>query len=108
MNIELNIETEGLNGCFEHQGTDANTSLGYCRGGSKMFVFAVLLDRSGITAAQGGGLQSQAQGQPSSVGLDSGDTVEEAKKEVGAGVSDVPLQCASVTCGLAPTSSLVF
>ena len=54
-----------------------------------MFVFAVLLDRSGITAAQGGGLQSQAQGQPSSAGFDSSDTVEEAKKDVSAGVSDV-------------------
>ena len=72
-----------------------------------MFVFAVLLDRSGITAAQGGELQLQAQGQPSSVGLDSGDTVEEAKKDVSAGVSDVPLRCATVTCDRALTSSLV-
>ncbi len=49
-----------------------------------MLVFAVLLDRSGITAAQGGGLQAT----PATAAVDptSGDTIEEAKKDVGAGV----------------------
>ena len=49
-----------------------------------MLVFAVLLDRSGITAAQGGGLQAA----PVAAAVDpaSGDTIEEAKKDVGAGV----------------------
>jgi hypothetical protein len=56
----------------EYFGTDANTSLGYCQGGDKMLVFAVLLDRSGLTAASGGGLQPVTQGQQAPAYVDPG------------------------------------
>ena len=36
-------------GAGEYFGTDVSTSLGYCRGGKKMLVFAVLCDSSGVT-----------------------------------------------------------
>jgi hypothetical protein len=40
-------------GAGEYFGTDAETSLSYCRGqGMTMVIFAVLLDRSGLTAHQ--------------------------------------------------------
>jgi len=36
-------------GAGEYFGTDVSTSLGYCRGGKRMLVFAVLCDKAGIT-----------------------------------------------------------
>lgn len=45
----------------EYFGTDMPTSLGYCAGGSRMLVFAVLLDASGLTHASGTGLGSSSQ-----------------------------------------------
>ena len=51
-----------------------------------MLVFAVLLDRSGITAAQGEGLQAEPAAAAVGVEPASGDIIEEAKKDVGAGV----------------------
>lgn len=45
-----------LYGAGEYFGTDAGTSLSYSQGGRCMLVFAVLLDASGITHHQEGGL----------------------------------------------------
>ena len=39
-------------GAGEYFGIDIHTSLGYCRGGKKMLVFAVLVDPTGVTALQ--------------------------------------------------------
>ena len=36
----------------EYFGLDFNTALGYCKGGKKMLVFAVLADKSGVTCHQ--------------------------------------------------------
>ena len=55
-----------------------------------MLVFAVLLDRSGITAAQGGGLQPLAARQHARACVGAGtDTVEEARTDVGVGVHNI-------------------
>ena len=91
----------------EYFGTDAGTSLEYCRGGNTMLVFAVLMDRSGLTTATGDaaawGIQQQharaaAAADPFGAGgdrlahsvesaqIDSGLTVDEAQRPVGKGV----------------------
>jgi hypothetical protein len=36
----------------EYFGEDASTSVGYCKGGSKMLVFAVLTDKKEITTVR--------------------------------------------------------
>eukprot|EP01043_Picozoa_sp_COSAG02_P038347 COSAG02_NODE_2948_length_7680_cov_7.843029_2_plen_67_part_00 len=56
-----------------------------------MLVFAVLLDKSGITAAQGEAVQPPGQSQSPDGPEDSGETVEEARREVGAGVSHLSI-----------------
>ena len=71
----------------EYFATDANTSLGYCRGGTAMLVFAVLMDDSGLTTATGDAIAGgQTEHAVASASSASGLTIEEAQRPVGPGV----------------------
>eukprot|EP01046_Picozoa_sp_COSAG06_P035906 COSAG06_NODE_3909_length_4783_cov_1.416951_2_plen_764_part_00 len=71
----------------EYFATDANTSLGYCRGGTTLLVFAVLMDDSGLTTATGDAIAGgQTEHAVASASSKSGLTIEEAQRPVGPGV----------------------
>ena len=44
------INTGQAMGPGEYFATEANISLGYCKGGHQMIVFAIIMDKSGLTA----------------------------------------------------------
>eukprot|EP01043_Picozoa_sp_COSAG02_P031633 COSAG02_NODE_2074_length_9929_cov_698.467955_5_plen_385_part_00 len=62
-------------GAGEYFGTDVGTSLGYCQGGKKMLVFAVLCDPAGVTNEVdlgGGGIRHAAARKPAATQSASG------------------------------------